>query len=249
MKGFLSQKLKEIHLELGTIDMESCSISIEETVSIIKRLEGCLSQIRTYFLSVKDICKEDEMIFFKEIKHEILRFLLYFNKMHAVKFKQPNGSNETLANYYQQELNRLTCFFDRNLDLYQYYRSKATHLDEHSFIRDRGCHQLFLDRVHVVIDSEFSTGYDYKIAEIICNEIFCLFSKMKIPSNEQQILIDLIKPSDYESIKKLLQSYNNTDKSKCWIKCDFFWNYIKPINISLFQSVSHEIIRQSSIIK
>jgi hypothetical protein len=56
MKNYLSQKSKEVRLELETIDMDSCDISIETSVSIIEYLEKCLSEIRTYFLSIKNYC-------------------------------------------------------------------------------------------------------------------------------------------------------------------------------------------------
>ena len=135
MKEYLSQKLKEVHQELEAIDMESCDISVKALVSIIEYLEGCLQEIRTRFVSFESIREEDEIVFFKEIKPEILGFLLYFNKIHTIELKCPNGSNDTLAAYYQRELDGLTYFFQQNLDFYQYYRSKSSHLDKHYFIR------------------------------------------------------------------------------------------------------------------
>jgi hypothetical protein len=190
MKNYLSQKSKEVRLELETIDMDSCDISIETSVSIIEYLEKCLSEIRTYFLSIKNISKEDEIDFFKEIKPEILGFLLYFNKIHNVELKCPNGSNDTLGEYYQKELDSLTFFFERNLDFYQYYRSKSTHMDEHFFMRNKRCHQLGLDSIHYIIDFEFSTGYDYKVAKIICNEMLRIYLNKKMHTLDKQMLIN-----------------------------------------------------------
>ncbi len=180
MEEYLSQKLKEIHLELENIDMDSCDISIEVSVSIIEYLEKCLSEVRVFFLLQKSIKEKDEIYFFKEVKPEILGFLLYFNKIHTVELKCPNGSNGTLGEYYQKELDSLTFFFERNLDFYQYYRSKATHLDGNYFVRHKRCHQLGLDSVHYIIDYEFSTGYDYKVAKILCNEMLRIYLNKKM---------------------------------------------------------------------
>ncbi len=190
LKGFISQKFKEIQLELETIDMESCDISIDTSVSIIEYLEKCLVEIRVYFLSLKTINEEDEIVFFKETKPEILGFLLYFNKIHTIELKCPNGSNDTLVEYYQGELDSLTYFFERNLDFYQYYRSKSTHMDEHYFIRNRRSHLLCLDSVHYIIDFEFSTGYDYKVAKIICNEMLRIYLNKKMHTLDKQMLIN-----------------------------------------------------------
>ncbi len=116
--------------------------------------------------------------------------LLYFNKIHTIELKCPNGSNDTLREHYQNRLDSLTYFFDRNLDFYQYYRSKSTHLDEHYFIRKNRCHQLCLDSIHFVIDYEFSTGYDYKIAKILCNEMLRIYLNKKIQGLDKQIIIN-----------------------------------------------------------
>jgi RteC protein. len=189
MQKYISQKLKEIHDEIETIDMESCDISIEVSVSMIEYLEKCLEEIRVRFLSLKDIEEENEILFFKEIKPEILGFLLYFNKIHTIDLKLPNGSNETLSDYYQRELDSLTFFFERNLDFYLYYRSKSTHLDGHYFIRHKRCYKLGLDSIHYVIEPEFSTGYDYKVAKIICNEMLRIYLNKKMNGLDKQMII------------------------------------------------------------
>lgn len=190
MQDFLSQKLKEIHLELETVDMESSEISIDAAVSMIQYLEKILVETRTVFLSQQKINEDEEIVFFKEIKPEILGFLLYFNKIHTIELKCPNGSNDKLREYYQNELDCLTYFFERNLDFYQYYRSKSTHLDEHYFTRHKRSHQLCLDSVHFIIDYQFSTGYDYKIAKIICNEMLRIYLNKKMHGLEKQQFID-----------------------------------------------------------
>lgn len=195
MQEYFLQKTKEIHLELEAIDMESSDISIDVSASVIQYLEKCLREIRTYFLSLKSIGEEDEISFFKETKPEILGFLLYFNKIHIIELKCPNGSNDTLREYFQKELDSLTYFFDRNLDFYQYYRSRSTHLDKHYFIRKNRCHQLCLDSVHFVIDYDFSTGYDYKIAKILCNEMLRIYLNKKMHRLEKQMIINKTRAS------------------------------------------------------
>ena len=48
--------------------------------------------------------------------------------------RKPNGSIDSIKKYYNDRLNELTIYFESNLDFYQYYRSKATHLDSHYFV-------------------------------------------------------------------------------------------------------------------
>lgn len=190
MKTHFSKFSERFQTELKTIDLDGCHFSIDELNHIIRFIEDMLEDMKKYFLSLKKITLEEEVIFFKEIKPEILGFLLYFNKAHTIELKYPNGSNDTLKNYYQGELNSLTYFFERNLDFYQYYRSKSNHLDEQYFTRHRRSHQLCLDSVHFVIDSLFSTGYDYKVAKIICNEMLRINLNKKMLGLEKRQFID-----------------------------------------------------------
>ncbi len=112
---------------------------------------------------------------------------MYFNKIHTFELKCPNGSNETVQLYYLKELDSLTYFFDRNLDFYQYYRSNSTHLDELYFTRHKQSKNLCKDSAFYVMDADYSTVYDYKIAKIICNEMLRIYLNKKLNSIEKQI--------------------------------------------------------------
>jgi hypothetical protein len=186
MKDFYPKISERIQIELQNIDIERCDISIEESVDMIKFLKGCLSELREYFLILKSITIQEEIYFFKQIKPEVLGLLLYFNKIHNVELKRPIGSNETQREYYDKELKSLTFFFERNLDFHQYYRANSTYLDEYYFIRGKSDPQLCTDSVHYILDPLFSTGYDYKVAKIICNEMLRIYLNKKKHCLEKQ---------------------------------------------------------------
>ncbi|MFR4276461.1 MAG: RteC domain-containing protein [Bacteroides thetaiotaomicron] len=190
MKQFSSEILKKIQKELALIDMEDCHISIEESADMTAFLNNCLTDLRAFFFSLESITQEDEILFFKEIKPEILGFLLYFNKIHTIELKCPNGSNDTLIEYYENEQKNLTFFFERNLDFYQYYRAKSTHLDNQYFLRKKIDNKVCLESVYFIMDNDFCTGYDYKVAKIICNEMLRIYLNKKVNSLEKQLFID-----------------------------------------------------------
>lgn len=191
MTEYTSEILKAVRLKLESIDLEGYNISIEESASMINYLENCLSGMKNDFFSIKDIKQEDEIQFFKEVKPEVLGFLLYFNKIHTIELKCPMGSNDTVRGYYENELKSLTYFFERNLDFYQYYRSKSTHLDEQYFVRKKSNdYKLCIESVHFVMDHEFCTGYDYKVAKIICNEMLRIYLNKKMNGLEKQLFIE-----------------------------------------------------------
>lgn len=175
--------------KIKEIDMDGCNISIEESASMIRFFSTCLSELRGYFLSLPSISQEEEIVFFKEMKPEILGFLLYFNKIHNIELKCPIGSDTTQKEYYENELRSLTFFFERHIDFYQYYRSKSTHLDEYYFLRGRYDIRLCVDSSHYILDTEFSTGYDYKIAKILANEMLRIYLNKKIQHVEKQLIL------------------------------------------------------------
>lgn len=189
MNIFYTQLFEKVQVELQRFDLEGCDISIKESLSMIKFLENCLSELKDHFFTLQPLTIENEIVFFKEMKPQILGFLLYFNKIHNIELKCPIGSNETQNEYYEKELKSLTYFFERNLDFHQYYRSNATYLDEQYFIRGKSDYQLCVDSAHYVLDMSFSTGYDYKVSKIICNEMLRIYLNKKKSSIEKQIII------------------------------------------------------------
>lgn len=189
MKNFYPKISNIIQTELQAIDLEGCDISREEAVKMVKFLEDCLSELRDYFLVLKSISPEEEIEFFKEMKPEVLGLLLYFNKIHNIELKRPIGSNETQSEYYNKELKSLTYFFERNLDFHQYYRANSTYLDEYYFVRGKSNHELCADSAQYILDPLFSTGYDYKVAKIICNEMLRIYLNKKKYNLEKQVII------------------------------------------------------------
>ena len=189
MKTYFSQITTTIQDELQLIDIDGCNISIEESRKMVQLLKKCLADLRIFFISKEPMDIQEEIGFFKEMKPEVLGFLLYFNKIHNIELKCPTGSNETQREYYESELSSLTFFFEKHLDFYQYYRAKSTYLDEYYFVRGQSSPELCIDSVQFIHDPVFSTGYDYKAAKIICNEMLRIYLNQKMQTIEKQIVI------------------------------------------------------------
>lgn len=190
MEIYYTQLMKKIQAEIQIIDLDGCDISIEESIAMVDFLKKCLSDLRDFFLSKESMSTQQEIIFFKEMKPEVLGLLIYFSKIHDIELKRPTGSNDTQREYYENKLGSITYFFERHLDFYQYYRSKATHLDEYYFVREKSCPQLCADSMQYIRDPLFSTACDYKIAKIISNEMLRIYLNKKLLRLEKQMTID-----------------------------------------------------------
>lgn len=194
--------MESIEIEIQSISMDSYYIPVEESIKIIRFLQTCLDTLREKFLEYKELSKEDEIDFFKEMKPEILSKLIYYNKIYSIELKCPNGSDIKQKDYYNKELDSLTFFFNRNLDFYQYYRSKSTHFDEYFFLRGTQKINLCIDSSFFISDKLFSTGYDFKIAKILSNEMLRIYLNKKLQTiNKEAEMVTSKKTKSGNSIR------------------------------------------------
>ena len=187
MKEKICDILSEIDLEIDEIDLHGYDI-IETSLSMVHRLQTVLSDLRTKIQTYVFPTKEDEILFFKVQKSEILGRLLFFYKIYRIETQCPNGSDDVIRSYINRELDNLTYFFNRNLDFYQYYRSHSTLYDEYYFVRGKSDLRLCTDSAQFDKDPNFSTGYDYKVAKIIANEMLRIYLNkrlVKLETNAQ----------------------------------------------------------------
>ena len=187
MKDEVDKMLAQIEVDISEIDLYGYDI-IETSLSMVHKLQTVLDDLRTKIQTYIFPTKEDEILFFKTQKPEILGRLLFFYKIYKIETQFPNGSDEVIRNYINRELDNLTYFFNRNLDFYQYYRSHSTVYDEYYFVRGNADLRLCTDSAQFDKDPNFSTGYDYKVAKIIANEMLRIYLNkrlVKLETNNQ----------------------------------------------------------------
>lgn len=171
------------------IDVDNWNISIELVLDVVEFLQRSLEELRIYIINHPLESKEEEIYFFKHIKPEVLSRLLYFTEIYNTEMRKPHGSIEVLKKYYNDRLDELTAYFESNLDFYQYYRSKATHLDSHYFVRGHIDFKLCPNCVPYDRDPEFSTCYDHKAAQILANDMLCIYLNKKLHGVDRQVII------------------------------------------------------------
>ena len=183
MKELFDKILAELDIEIDEIDLYGYDI-IETSLSMIYKLQAILDNLRTRIQTHVFPTKEDEILFFKTQKPELLGRLLFFYKIYRIETQCPTGSNEVIKLYINKELDSLTYFFNRNLDFYQYYRSHSTVHDELYFLRGNVDFRLCTDSAQFDKDPNFSTGYDYKVAKILANEMLRIYLNKKLQKLE-----------------------------------------------------------------
>lgn len=179
MKEYISQLVQQVDDTLANFEICECNI-INDSLKIVYYLHDILLNLREKINEYEFNNKEDEIFFFKVQKPELLGRLIYFYKIYLIETQCPTGSNEVIKNYLNQELDSLTYFFNRNLDFYQYYRSNSTVYDEYYFLRGKNYIRLCTDCAQFDKDPNFSTGYDYKVAKIIANEMLRIYLNKRL---------------------------------------------------------------------
>lgn len=93
MREYIENILQEIDSEIACFDLYDCDI-IDNSLKMIKRLQGVLQELRKRLDTYTFSSKEEEILFFKEQKPEFLSRFLFFNKIYQIEAKVPNGSDE-----------------------------------------------------------------------------------------------------------------------------------------------------------
>lgn len=163
-----------------------------------KSIEVCIKELRELRRTVIEKGfqnKEDEIIFFKDIKPKLVSNLIYHNNIYTIETNRPNGSTKIKRKYIQIELGKLKNFFYENLDFYRYYRTESTYLDYKYFIRGKQDIRLNLDAFVYEADPEFSTSHDFKISTILANDLLQVYLENELtkinfqPTHQEQELI------------------------------------------------------------
>jgi hypothetical protein len=148
----------------------------QTTENNLKRAERCYCAVRSSILKIKEYIlqyhfkdKNEEILFFKEIKPQFLGELIYHKKVFYIEAGKPVGSKDAVAAYYKLATVRINEFFERNHILYIYYRMGRSDLDEQYFIRSEDTHQL-LPEYSLDNDPKFSNTYSYKFAKMLAYE-------------------------------------------------------------------------------
>ena len=163
----LNEQLNFIDLEVDN-QIKKCEKAIEVILASIANLKKIVS---------KNNFKSDteEIQFFKELKPQFTSKLIYFNMVYKIEMKRPNGGNRIVKKYFNNELQKLKAFFDNELEFYQYYRTGNTYLDYKYFQRGKFDIKLALDNYYFETDTTFSTSHDFKVAQILANDLIQLY--------------------------------------------------------------------------
>lgn len=188
MKNYSQTLLLELNrqLELVHAEFDEPIIYAEQAIKI---LISILEQLKTFFVNHKFENKNDEIEFFKHIKPQFVYKLIYYNEIYNIETNTPYGGEKILRKFYNNELEKLKVYFEENLDFYRYYRTGNTCLDKKYFLRGKLDIRLTLDSFYFQADHRFTTSHDFKVAQIMANDLIQVFLEVEIHKLEKRAVI------------------------------------------------------------
>jgi RteC protein len=167
----------------------SC-VEHENTILIcqnsIKTIKNAVDLLKKYLFTNPFKNSEEEIIFFKFIKPKFYAQFVYYNKIFKIELRRPIGSYLTEKDYLINELDKLSLFFKTNSNFYEYYRSGATFMDKHYFLRTSNEINVILDSTCLDADPNFTTSHDYKVAKILANDRLQIYLNRAIDKQDSK---------------------------------------------------------------
>lgn len=106
MRTIAEEMLSRINAEIKLLNYDN-DITADDALHMVKFITPLYSQLRKFVSDYVFPTNEDEILFFKEIKPNILDKYLYFSKVYSIEMKCPIGNNEIIKEYLNQELEEL----------------------------------------------------------------------------------------------------------------------------------------------
>lgn len=193
MKNFTNNLLNEIEIQIQKTEYNEKN-KLKCLIEILNILERKLNQLKEFVVKYDFKSEEEEILFFKEQKPKIWSKLIYYLSVYKIEINRPKGSILTVETYLLVELDRLKQFFDRNIEIYHYYRTGCTHFDKIYFLRNKITDiPVNLACFYYERDIRFSTGYDYKISKIMANDLLELYIKSELVKLKMEPEPDYVK--------------------------------------------------------
>ena len=189
MKQYIDKLLSKINTEIETSCMDS-DVSSDKAIYMIDFIRPLFEELREFNHQYTFQDANEEILFFKDIKPFILSKLIYFNDIYLLELRKPNGSKEVLKEYYKKKQTAITEFCNANLDFYQYYRSKATHLDRYYFLREHENYKLCHNCGMFDKDPLFSTCCDHRVAKMLAYDMLEIYLQQRLQELERKEVIE-----------------------------------------------------------
>ncbi len=175
-----NNSLVDFENELSLI-LNSTSNEVDKLKKIIIFIEDILRQLTEWLQNHVFDSIQEEIIFFKEIKSNIVAKLIFYKEILLLVATLPLDKSKRIK-HFDKKLDAIHKFHRKNKEFIKYVKSQSTHFDELYFSRKQH-KDLFLNDCSVIIhDTKICTSHEYLLAEIIAYEQLALHIENRMES-------------------------------------------------------------------
>lgn len=145
--------------------------------NLLQRAERSYAAVQQSLQKVKEFInnytfydQDEEILFFKKLKPQFLKQLIYYWKIFHLEAEKPQRDQEELTAWYKQKIERINHFFQDSHSLYIYYRLSRSDKDECYFTREADGYET-LPEYSLEIDKRFCTVHSLKLAKLQAYEM------------------------------------------------------------------------------
>jgi hypothetical protein len=184
MEKFTATLLAELNADLQKIAVSSEN-KLQQAERSFNAAEMAISKLREFISTYTFKSTEEEIKFFKEIKPEFQKELIYNEEVLFIETNCPVGSQKARKVFIERALNRIHAYFEKHTYIYNYCRSGETSFDTLYFVR-------FPKPIPLVpvsysdIDPVFSNPHSYKVAKLKALEELGNYIRARFTNKAQQ---------------------------------------------------------------
>lgn len=182
MIPYTKSLLSELDMELREISVKSDNVLTEARQSYLAARKA-LFNLMDFMSTYKFADQKEEHHYLKTIKPKFLNQLIYFEELLYLETKKPVGCRKRVRSFFRSAVNRITLFFERNQDLYNYYRSGKEVFDGSLLINDRldvAVHEDFF----INLDPGLYNSYSVQISKFQAFEQILRYTERQIAKLE-----------------------------------------------------------------
>lgn len=194
VKQVFNELILKINAEIETSCIDS-DISSDKALYIINFIRPLFEELREYTHKYDFRDDEEEIYFFKNINPLILSKLIYYNDIYTLELRKPNGNKEVVKEHYKKKQAAIVDFCNNNLDFYQYYRSKATHLDRYYFLKGHENYKLCHNCGLLDKDPLFSSCCDHRVAKMLAYNVLEIYLQQRLQDLERIEVVETSRAS------------------------------------------------------
>lgn len=157
--------LAEFHQKLSEAKFQF-SDPLQESEAAFNICADYLKKLKSLLRKFRNLPREQEIRFFKEIKPVVMSEYIYYAHMYRLHFEWPMSSQKHQQRFLENILNNVAQFFVKNQRFYWYYRRNSSHRDNVYFVRWQRDSAPSLDYVFCHTDPSFNSRKDLLLARI-----------------------------------------------------------------------------------